>query len=456
LLLSSYIIRSVLTLLSVISVFITSIIYNPIISDSTQSNSVLLQENELPVTRSGNTAINALIYRTNSVFELSKAYELYTSESSKDITFSMQTINETDYFFTLRSKLLSGERVDLFTFSHRSEFDSLREYIKDLSGNEWAHNAYGASAGITANEEGAILGVPYSLEAVGFIINQDIFDYAEIPMLEIRSLDDLTNAFLKLNEKIISGELSEIFPELEAITEFPALDKNFLERCFSDIILSGTFKSAGDAAFMPSLSIAETQSGEEILKLMMRFSSSRNDWGRSMGVTNNMQLESFSNGRVAVILQNTGSYNRILDLNPSMKGRVSLIPVPLIDFETPAVYTGAPFYWAVNASSGEKEADGAVDFLKWLYTSDSGAAYFSGEIKELSPFLYSAHDTGIVLHRQILSYIRADMCLPQIHNGLPGGWARNVLSVNIQNYITERDTTWQDVIASCEAGWNAD
>ena len=447
-LLLSYFFRSVLILVSVLCVIITSIIHYPVISDNTLDNSAFLPENDISVASSGNTTINVLKYRTNLVFELSKAYDLYTDESGGAVHFSMQTVNETDYFFTLRSKLLSGEKVDLFTLSRMDEFHSLREFIQDLSGNEWVKEAYPDALG-AIGEEGAVLGVPYSVEAVGFLFNQEIFDYADISVLEINSLDDLADIFSKLNEKIISGELSERFPELEAVTEFPALDRNFLDKCFADIVLSNTFKSASNAAFAETRSITAPQSAEEILKLMMRYSLSGNDWARAMNITNSMQLERFANYRVAVILQNTGAYRRILDINPMMKGRTSLVSVPLIDFETPVIYTGAPFYWAINAQSG---AGAAMDFLKWLYTSDSGAKYFADELQETSPFLDYAHDTGIVLHRQMLRYMRADMSMPQVHSGLP----QNLLAVNIQNYITERNVTWQDVIISCEEAWNAD
>uniref|UniRef100_S0DFC3 Putative ATPbinding transport protein n=1 Tax=termite gut metagenome TaxID=433724 RepID=S0DFC3_9ZZZZ len=392
-------------------------------------------------------------FGSKSSFELSKAFDIYMSEVGGDFKFAMQTVNETDYFLALRSKLLSGEKVDLFNFSSANELSALREHVRELNNYEWIGKAFEASLE-AAIIDSRVQGVPYCMEATGFLCNQDMFDYAGIPILEADSIDKLNDAFSELNEKIISGEMAEKFPELTAVTEFPALDRSFLEKTFSDIALGATFRSVLEAAMAESLVVDEESPAEDILKLMLRFSPSGNSWTKSMSVTHSMQLERFAKMGVAVILSDTGAYRQMVGVNPQIKGRASLLPIPLPNFETPVIYLGAPFYWAVNASSSDKESEIAVNFLKWLYLSETGAEYFAEEMGEASPFLDASRDTGVLLHRQMRGYISADMFLPQVHGALPPRWGKDVFAVNVQDYITKREVTWQDVVKNCQEAWN--
>lgn len=399
--------------------------------------------------------VHILQNRSEIGFLLQQAVDLYSLESGNAIRFSVQTIGgASDYGTTLRTKLLSGEDAELFQFSGARELLELSPYIKDLtSALPWLTQAYSGALD-TVSREDRVFGVPYSIEVSGFICNRDIFDAADISLPEITSFDDFSEAFALLNEKIISGDLSEDFPELEAVCEFPAGDKSFLCSQFADIALSGSFAAPLEAALASGITFPAAEQTENLIKLMARFSASRSDWTKLNTISQNLAVHRFATQRVAVILQDSNVYARVNELNPKLQGRLFLLPVPLETFELPCVYAGVPAYWAVNATAEESAQKAAADFLTWLYRSDEGTEILAGDFGLFSPFQDTAKDTGAALHAQMRRYLEAKQTLPQLHNDVRQDWLSGTFAPNVQSYFAQRDKTWEEVIAACTSGWD--
>lgn len=387
-------------------------------------------------------------------YKLQQAIDIYSQRFPNQTPFSVQTIaSETDYRSTLRSRLLSGDDVDLFMISGARELVSLQENIAALDFLTWASGAdYGSADAVTQN--GKIFGVPYCIEAFGFICNRNVFEAAGVPLDDIRSFEDLSGAFTEIRDKINAGEFDEDFAGIKAVCDFPARDKAFLGGEFADIALTGTFASNAEAASAESVTFSAAAPVEELVKLIARFSANSREWTKLAEITNDAQIERFAKGNTAAILGNTNVYRRVNELNPKLQGRLYLMPIPLENFEQASIYAGVPAYWAINAASGEKIIQAAGDFLTWLYRSDEGTRYFAEEFEQTSPYRDTAKETGATLHSQMLNYLRAGMYLPQIHAEFPENWGRDVFAPNIQTYFTDREKTWPEVIKSVEEGWH--
>lgn len=400
------------------------------------------------------TVVHVLQSREEIGFKLQRAFELYGQAFSYQPSFSVQTIaSEADYHSTLRAKLLSGESVDLFMISGARELNELKNNIYELSFLSWATNAgYGAADAVTNDDK--IYGIPYCIESFGLICNRNIFEAAEIPLDEIRSFDDINDAFVKIRDNINAGEFGEEFAALNAVCDFPARDKAFLGGGFADIALTGTFDSNAQAASALSVVFSSPDSAEDLIKLMAWFSANSSDWPKLAKVTYKAQVERFANVNIAAMLGDTNVYSQVNKLNPKLQGRLYLMPVPLKNFEQSSIYRGVPAYWVINSASDEKTKEAAGAFLTWLYRSNEGAQYFADEFGLVSPYQDTAKSTGVALHSQMLGYLRTGAYLPQLHAEFPVNWGRDVFSPNVQSYFTERQKTWAEVVKANEDGWH--
>lgn len=447
----TYIFRGISVMLAVIytvtSVCVSSVPSGEIITETAVMNNVSNEHEK--------TTVRILQNRDNISFSLQQAVDLYSKKSVDEIIFSVQTIAfESDYHSALRASLLANDGADLFQISGRREYFELENHIRALEPDDWIMSAYGGTLD-AVSLDGRIYGVPYSIEAVGLICSRDVFDAAEILPESIRSLEELDEAFAKIREQITFGE-SEALIGMEYVTQFAAGDKAFLGTMLADIALSGAFSSAEEAALSGSVDFPAAEQVETFIKIMAKYSGSHPDWTKLAQVADTQQIENFANGRVAVILQDTGAYRRINEINSDMRGRALLLPIPLDIFEQPSIYTGAPSYWSMNAAASDKTATAATSFMEWLYTSDEGSALFASEFGEVSAFRATAKNTGVSLHGQMLSYMSAGMAMPQFNREYPTGWGKNIFAPNIQSYFTEREKTWKEVIEACKQGWSTD
>lgn len=446
----TYILRSISVMLAVLYT-VASLCVSSVPSLKAGTNTVMLPADDIPKEQK-EISVQILQSREEIGFLLQQALELYRKKSAGNINFSVQTIAaESDYHSALRVELLSSNGADLFQISGAREYFELEDYIRALDSNDWILSVCdGSLDAVTHNNH--IYGIPYSVEAIGLICNRDAFDAAEILPEKIRSLNDLDEAFAKISEQMALGN-SETLIGMEQVTELAANDKAFLGTKLADIALSGAFSTSTEAALAKTVSFPAADQMEEFIKIMAKYSQSRSDWTKLVQITDAQQIESLANRRVAVILQDTGVYKRINEMNPDMRGRTLLLPIPLDNFEQPSIYTGVPSYWAVNAAATDKTADAATDFLEWLYMSEEGSEFFANGFGEVSAFKSAARNTGVSLHSQMLSYVSMGMTIPQLNREYPVSWGKNIFAPNVQSYFTEREKTWAEVIAACESGW---
>jgi raffinose/stachyose/melibiose transport system substrate-binding protein len=385
---------------------------------------------------------------------LQQAVEQYAA-ANPGVRFSVQTVaGDSNYSVALRARLLAGDRVDIFQVLHRTDVLELEPHLAELSGLDWVREAVpGTLDAVTVGNH--LYGIPYSVEGLGLIVNGDIFEKANIYLGNIPTVAAMEEVFLKLQTMIDDGDLGDILPDLEAVTEFAAQDRAYLGSAVADVLLSEAYASPLEAFAADYLELPLSDNIKELVRIMALYSSCTS-WAQLNDVTQNRQVEAgLAAGRVAVILQNAEVYRRIVAANPALGEKLRLLPIPLGTDEAPrsAVYTGVPAYWAVNAASSDSAKDASLRFLTWLYQSDSGTALYAGRFGAISPYRVAAKDTGNPLHNQILRQMENDNTLPMLHPFAPTGWGETILAQNLQRYLA-KELTWDEMIQANKEKWH--
>jgi raffinose/stachyose/melibiose transport system substrate-binding protein len=385
---------------------------------------------------------------------LQQAVDQYAA-ANPGVRFSVQTVaGDSNYSVALRARMLSGDRVDIFQVLHRGDVLELAPHLADLSGLDWVREAVpGTLDAVTVGNR--IYGIPYSVEGLGLIVNGDIFEKANIYLGNIPTIAAMEEVFLKLQTMINDGDLGDILPELEAVTEFAAQDRDYLGSAVADVLLTDAYASPLEAYAADYLELPLSDNVKEFVRIMALYSTCTS-WAQLNDVTQNRQIEAgIAAGRVAVILQNAEVYRRIVAADPAMGEKLRLLPIPLGTDEAPrsAVYTGVPAYWVVNAAASDSAKDASLRFLTWLYQSDSGTALYAGRFGAISPYRAAAKDTGNPLHSQILRQLENGNTLPMLHTFAPSGWGETILAQNLRGYLA-KELTWEDMLQANKEAWH--
>lgn len=437
----SVVLSVVLTLLSVSSC-----------SMPEQGAPVLTSLEDVPVEEDSGL-ISILQCRSEIGQYMQQAVDQYASVNG-NVRFSVQTVGDaSDYGVVLRSRLLSGERVDIFHIQSRRDALELSRNLSDLSGLDWIQDAVPGTLDAVTMENG-VYGIPYSIEGVGLIVNADIFREANIYLGNRPTITSMEEVFAELQDQIDRGELKEKFPNLAAVTEFAAQDKSWLGSQMADVLLSGAFTDTTTAQAGEYLTFPTGENGQAFLRLMALYSDCTK-WEQLNSVPQSQQVESgFAAERVAVILQNAEVYRRIVAANPELVDSIRMMPVPLgLSGERQAIYTGVPAYWCVNAGSSEQVQEASKRFLTWLYQSDSGTALYTGRFKAISPYRETARDTGLSVHNTILRHMEEGNTLPMLHREAPEGWGEEVFATGMQQFLA-RELGWEDFLQACMEEWH--
>jgi len=405
---------------------------------------------DIPVKTGGGT-LTIMQCRGEISLALQRAADRYADEHG-GLSISVHTIaNRGDYNQILRARMLSGEQADIFQLEVPGGFPHMEGRLSDLSDLPWLGGAMPGTLDAVTFGNG-IYGVPYSLEGAGLIVNLGIFRKAGIFFGNRPTIESLDEAFKELQDKLYDGDLADLLPELEAVTEFAGLDIEYLGTLAADIFLAGSFPGVSEAALGSYLEPSGSESAGEFFRLMALYSagSSRD---RLNGVSDTQMIErGIASGRVAAIYHGTEAYRRILAANRETAGEIALFPIPVGTELEPkaAVFTGVPVYWCVNAEAAPQAKDEARGFLTWLYQSENGTSEYKN-FMAVSPFRIRAKETENPLHTQLLRHISLGYGEQSLHRGAPAGW-NDMFADGLRGFYA-KELAWDDLIDDLIKSW---
>lgn len=406
-----------------------------------RQNDIPVMENvyDIPIEAETGAVINILNSKEDIAFDFQKLTEIYTSENP-GVKITVQTIsNPDDYRAAVRSRILSGDKLDLFHTFGSPDILELADNLEDLK-SLGISTASPLDIGLPEDKS---LAFPYSTNAIGIIANQHIFETNGININAVQSLEELDEAFKALWDIIKTEDLSETFPHLEAVTEFAASDKKYLAEVIQNIFLTDSFETKKSALSSEYITIPFAEDTETLLR-SMAFYSTCSKWSELLGVSRRMQLEDgIAGGRIAAVIESSASCKRILTANPELEGKLTFLPIP--NGKEKNMYIYSPVYWSVNKNSREQDKKAAADFLSWVYSSKEGAEFFTGQMGEMLPFANEDIAYSSRIYNQISSYLEAGEFSPALFRETPMGIGEKKFALDLQDYFTLEKTF--DIIA---------
>ena len=396
------------------------------------------------------TIVNILQSRPADSLPLQQAIDLYATANS-NVHINVKTVSgDSDYHVALRLQLLSGERCDVFQVFSGQEAREIAPYLADISDLEWIRNAAEQSAE-PLMWNNSIYGLPYSLECYGLLLNRNIFETSGISISSLKSFADLESAMEAIRTEAREATLTDVFPKLRNITDFPIQDKRYLTDIVANVLLTSEFESTNDVLNAKEIKLPYGAEHEELFRMMMRYSP-RGDWAERDGLSYGYQLEAFANQEIALLLCSSADVDNILRINPALAGRLALIPVMLPDVDESKIYTGVPMWWAIGAHSTVPVQENAKRFLTWLYCSETGSVAIAARMGITSPWFDTAKETGNPVSRQMLTLIEKGYAEPQMWREYPYDWNADVFVPSFRSYFAG-EQKWAEMLAEIREEW---
>ncbi len=285
--------------------------------------------------------------KTEIMSELNALAKAFTDETGIEVEV-WETTGDS-YYSDLKTGLSTESGATIFSLQPGAESTEMSDYLEDLSGLSFIDKIGEGMADVI---DGKTVGIPYTVEGFGMVYNSNLIDVSELT-----DTDELI-AFLKsckssgINGLGLSQEDYFLIAHI-LNTPFAIQDEPY--DYLSDV-LSGKERLADNDDFLEFASLME---------------AIRENCTNPVDITYDNNCGDFATGKTAMIHQGNWCYSMFADYDINFK--MGIAPVP-ID-ENSKLSVSVPIAWYLNIDASDEEKGLAIDFLEWLYTSDTGVDY---------------------------------------------------------------------------------
>lgn len=319
----------------------------------------------------GPVTLNLLFYSPELADQYNDMVAAYKAETG--VTLDI-TVLQADYRSVLTSRINSGDIPDVFMSSAYADNNTYKDYVYDLTNEDFMKNIQSSALqGVTV--DGKILGYPFLVQSHSFIYNKKVFRDLGITTLP-KTLDELDAVAQKI-------QAAGIQPFATGFKEFWVLPQTAWQALAPAVVKNyGGYEAfvkklnSGDLKFK---NIPEMKQVFDLLDLIKKYGGPKPNESDF-----NDQTSSIATGKVAIIHQGNWAEDTIRKTNPNVELGYLVGPAG-----SDAKGAGIMFdsNQTIRISKSSKNLKAALDWLRWLTTSEYGKNWIPGKIKQLSPIV---------------------------------------------------------------------
>lgn len=336
----------------------------------------------------------------------------YTEETGVEVEVWAQAGDE--YFTNLKTNLSSESGPTVFTLNSDAEITEVKDYLADLASLSFIGKI---QSDLLAVRDGKTVGIPMTAEGFGLVYNKDLVNASELTDMDAliammaKNGKDLTTLGLSQEDYFLAGHMFN-FPF--ALQDDPV--------AFCQKVFSGEVK------------LVDVPEFQQYAKLM---SAIRANQVNPIEVTYDNNCGDFATGKTAMIHQGNWAYGVISAFDTSFEMGITGLPIN----GNTKICVGVPSVWCVNADASDEEQELALDFLNWLYTSETGVDYMMNKFGFI-PVVEGMESANMdPLSASVAESIAAGNILPWTFNT---EWPAGIISVDLapitQQFFTSEMT----------------
>lgn len=400
--------------------------------------------------------------------EIAKKYEDETGVKVKVVTAAANTYEQ-----TLKSEIAKSSAPTIFQVNGPIGYQSWKEYCLNIENSDFAKLLSDDSLAIKDADGNGIYAVPYVVEGYGIIYNDAI----------MKKYFALENRATNIN----SAEQITSFDTLKSVVEDMTAKKTELG---IDGVFASTSLSSGEDwrwqthllnvplyyEFRDSEDYADpTIAGLNAKEVAFRYSknyrnlfdlyinNSISEKGLLGSKSTDDSMAEFALGRVAMVQNGNWAWSQIKDVKGNTVKEADIKFLPLYTGiegeEKQGLCIGTENYLAINKNASKDQQEKSLEFLYWLFSSDTGKNYVTNKLDFITPFnsFTEAELPSDPLAREVVRYMNDDalQTVPWIFTSFPSDVFKTDVGGALLEYV-QGNKSYEDVENTIKTKWKSE
>ncbi len=318
-------------------------------------------------------------------------------EAEKGVKVKVVTAASNTYETTLKSEIAKSDAPTIFQINGPVGYQSWAKYCKDLSDTKLYD--YLSDKDLAIKNSGGVFGIPYVVEGYGIIYNNAIME-------KYFALKDKAVSISKA-EKITSFKLlKEVVEDMTKHKQELGIDGVFASTSMSggeqwrwtthllNMPIYYEMKDISDESAISTAYNAKTidfkyaDNFRNVFDLYIN--NSTTEKGLLSGKSVEDSMSEFALGKAAMVQNGNWAWEQISKVkgNTVKADDIKYLPIYIgIDGEEKqGLCIGTENYLAINKNVSEQKQKASVEFLEWLFSSETGKDYAVNKLNFISPF----------------------------------------------------------------------
>ena len=355
------------------------------------------------------------VYFLNFKPEVAEIYaaigEAYLAETG--VTLKVVTAASGTYEQTLKSEIAKSDAPVLFQINGPIGYASWKDYTADLSGTELYAHLSDKSMAVTDGD--GVYGIPYVVEGYGIIYNDAIMDkYFALEGAKAQSMAEVnTFAALKAVVEDMTAKKAELGIEgvFSSTSLKPGEDWRW-QTHLANVPVFYEWRDNGIALASDAtkeITFQYAPNFKNIFDLYLNNSVTLPTLLGSKSVDDSMA--EFALGRSAMVQNGNWAWGQIsgVEGNVVLAEDVKFLPIytGMPGEEAQSICVGTENFFAINSQASPEKQKLAADFIYWLFSSPTGKAFVTNDLKFIAPFDTFAEDEKPTdpLAREVSRYV---------------------------------------------------
>lgn len=412
------------------------------------------------------------IYFLNFKPEIAEVYEKIAKdyETETGIKVKVNTAAAGTYETTLKSEIAKKDAPTIFQINGPVGFQNWKDYSADMKDSELYSHLTDKSLAVTEGD--GVYGIPYAVEGYGIIYNNAIMDkYFALTdrATTVASMAEVNNfATLKAVVEDMQARKADLgIDGVFASTSMAAGEQWRWQTHLANLPLYYEFKdnTAFDNTVLAGLAANEiefkyAENYKNVFDLYTNNSSVEK--GLLGAKTVNDSMADFALGKCAMVQNGNWAWSQIssVDGNTVNENDIKFMPIytGVAGEETQGLCVGTENYFAINSQVSEAKQKASMDFLNWLFTSDTGKAYVTNELGFIAPFdsFTDAEKPSDPLSKEVLAWMEKDTTsVVWTFAAFPSEDFKNAFGDALLEYV-QGGLDWDQVVTVVKESWKSE
>lgn len=335
------------------------------------------------------------VYFLNFKPEVAEIYQKIADEYKKEtgVTLKVVTAAAGTYEQTLKSEIAKSDAPVLFQINGPRGYANWKDYTADLKDTELYKHLSDKSLAVTDGD--GVYGIPYVVEGYGIIYNNAIMDkYFATDGAKATSMEEINN-FAKLKEVVEDMTAKKDQLEIKGVFCSTSLKPGEDWRWQTHLADVPIFYEIRDNNLdiknpddFKEIKFQYSENYKNIFDLYINNSTTESTLLGSKSVDDSMA--EFALGQCAMVQNGNWAWGQIsgVDGNVVNADDVKFLPIytGMPGEEKQSINVGTENFFSINKQASPEKQKLAADFIYWLFSSPTGKAFVTNDLKFIAPF----------------------------------------------------------------------